>query len=129
MTTLQWHSFGVAAKYTIGPWKFFGGYEYIDLANPNNPLVPGAWLPLTPQPDIDDVARRAKKRIASNGEKAKRAPLPQWLSGPSRKAAHSCQSRLQALRSIEPAEHISERAMLRKGARPRSVAGAGLSFR
>jgi hypothetical protein len=72
MTTLQWHSFGVAAKYTIGPWKFFGGYEYIDLADPNNPLVPGAWLPLTPQPDIDDVARRAKYRKSGSPRTAKK---------------------------------------------------------
>ena len=36
--------FQVAAKYVIGPWKFFGGYEHIDFSNPNNPLVPGAFL-------------------------------------------------------------------------------------
>jgi len=36
--------FQVAARYTIGPWKFFGGYEHIDFANPNNPLAPGAFL-------------------------------------------------------------------------------------
>jgi predicted porin len=35
--------FQVAARYTIGPWKLFGGYEHIDFANPNNPLVPGAF--------------------------------------------------------------------------------------
>ncbi|WP_213740311.1 porin [Bradyrhizobium sp. dw_411] len=34
--------FQVGAKYTIGPWKFYGGYEYIRLENPNNPLAPGA---------------------------------------------------------------------------------------
>ncbi len=36
--------FQVAAKYVIGPWKFYGGYEHINFANPNNPLVPGAFL-------------------------------------------------------------------------------------
>ncbi len=36
--------FQVAAKYVIGPWKFFGGYEHIDYADPNNPLAPGAFL-------------------------------------------------------------------------------------
>jgi predicted porin len=36
--------FSVGAKYTIGPWKLFGGYEYIDFANPNNPLLPGAFV-------------------------------------------------------------------------------------
>jgi predicted porin len=36
--------FQVAAKYTIGPLKLFGGYEHIDFANPNNPLGPGALL-------------------------------------------------------------------------------------
>jgi predicted porin len=36
--------FSVGAKYTIGPWKLFGGYEHIDYANPNNPLVAGAFL-------------------------------------------------------------------------------------
>ena len=30
--------FAVAAKYTIGPWKLYGGYEHIQYANPNNPL-------------------------------------------------------------------------------------------
>jgi predicted porin len=34
----------VAARYTIGPWKLYGGYEYIDYANPNNPLTPGAFV-------------------------------------------------------------------------------------
>ena len=33
----------VGAKYTIGPWKLYGGYEYIQYANPNNPLTPGAF--------------------------------------------------------------------------------------
>jgi predicted porin len=35
-------AFQVGAKYTIGPWKFYGGYEYIRIENPNNPLAPGA---------------------------------------------------------------------------------------
>ena len=37
-------SFMLVAKYTIGPVKLYGGYEHIDLANPNNPLAPGAFL-------------------------------------------------------------------------------------
>jgi len=36
--------FSVGARYTLGPWKFWGGYEHIDYANPNNPLNPGAFL-------------------------------------------------------------------------------------
>jgi predicted porin len=36
--------FSVAARYTIGPWKLFAGYEHIDYSNPNNPLNPGAFL-------------------------------------------------------------------------------------
>jgi predicted porin len=36
--------FQVGARYTIGPWKLFGGYEHIDLANPSNPLANGAVL-------------------------------------------------------------------------------------
>jgi predicted porin len=36
--------FQVGLKYVIGPWKLFGGYEYIDYANPNNPLLPGAFI-------------------------------------------------------------------------------------
>jgi predicted porin len=36
--------FQVAAKYTIGPWKFYGGYEHVEFANPNNPLASGAFL-------------------------------------------------------------------------------------
>ena len=35
--------FSVGAKYIIGPWKFFGGYEHISFANPDNPLNPGAF--------------------------------------------------------------------------------------
>jgi predicted porin len=34
--------FQVGARYTLGPWKFYGGYEYIKSQNPNNPLAPGA---------------------------------------------------------------------------------------
>jgi predicted porin len=30
--------FSVGARYTIGPWKLFGGYENIHYANPDNPL-------------------------------------------------------------------------------------------
>jgi predicted porin len=36
--------FSVGARYTLGPWKFFGGYEHIEYANPNNPLNPGAFI-------------------------------------------------------------------------------------
>jgi predicted porin len=35
--------FAVAAKYVIGPWKLYGGYEHIQFANPSNPLNPGAF--------------------------------------------------------------------------------------
>jgi predicted porin len=35
--------FQVAAKYTIGQWKFYGGYEHLTFANPDNPLQPGAF--------------------------------------------------------------------------------------
>ncbi len=35
--------FQIAARYTIGPWKFFGGYEHLWFDNPNNPLTPGAF--------------------------------------------------------------------------------------
>jgi predicted porin len=35
--------FSVGARYTIGPWKLFGGYEHINYANPNNPINPGAF--------------------------------------------------------------------------------------
>jgi predicted porin len=35
--------FAAGAKYTIGPWKLFSGYEWIQFANPNNPLLPGAF--------------------------------------------------------------------------------------
>jgi predicted porin len=36
--------FQVGARYTIGPWSVYGGYEHINFANPNNPLNPGAFL-------------------------------------------------------------------------------------
>jgi predicted porin len=36
--------FSVGARYTLGPWKFWAGYEHIDYSNPNNPLAPGAFL-------------------------------------------------------------------------------------
>jgi predicted porin len=36
--------FSIGARYTIGPWKLFGGYEWIQYANPNNPLVAGAFV-------------------------------------------------------------------------------------
>ncbi|HLI98116.1 MAG TPA: porin, partial [Bradyrhizobium sp.] len=36
--------FQAAARYTIGPWKLFGGYENIHSNNPNNPLAPGAFI-------------------------------------------------------------------------------------
>jgi predicted porin len=35
--------FQVGARYTIGPWKLFAGYERIDFSNPSNPLAPGAF--------------------------------------------------------------------------------------
>jgi predicted porin len=35
--------FAIAARYTIGPWKLFGGYEHIQYSNPDNPLAPGAF--------------------------------------------------------------------------------------
>jgi predicted porin len=34
--------FSVGVRYTLGPWKFFGGYEHIDYANPTNPLNAGS---------------------------------------------------------------------------------------
>jgi predicted porin len=36
--------FQVGAKYVIGPWKFYGGYENVRFANPDNPLNPGAFV-------------------------------------------------------------------------------------
>jgi predicted porin len=35
--------FSVGAKYTLGPWKLYGGYEHLNFANPNNPMQPGAF--------------------------------------------------------------------------------------
>ena len=37
-------SFMAVAKYTIGPVKLYGGYEWIQYANPNNPLASGAFI-------------------------------------------------------------------------------------
>jgi predicted porin len=34
--------FQIGARYTIGPWKLYGGYEHLSFSNPNNPLLPGA---------------------------------------------------------------------------------------
>jgi predicted porin len=36
--------FQFGAKYVIGPWKFYGGYENVHFANPDNPLAPGAFV-------------------------------------------------------------------------------------
>jgi predicted porin len=36
--------FQLGAKYTIGPWKLFGGYENIRSVNPHAPLSPGAFV-------------------------------------------------------------------------------------
>ena len=35
-------TFMIGARYTIGPWKLFGGYEHITVTNPDNPLQAGA---------------------------------------------------------------------------------------
>ncbi len=35
--------FQIAGRYTIGPWKFYGGYEFVQYENPSNPLSPGAF--------------------------------------------------------------------------------------
>jgi predicted porin len=35
--------FSVGARYTIGPWKLYGGYEHIQFANPKSALAPGAF--------------------------------------------------------------------------------------
>src|SRR5581483_2291903 len=35
--------FQVGIRYTLGPWKFYGGYEHLTFSNPNNPLAPGAF--------------------------------------------------------------------------------------
>ncbi|HET7886974.1 MAG TPA: porin [Bradyrhizobium sp.] len=37
-------TFQVAARYTIGPWKFYGGYEHVTYENPNQALAPGAFV-------------------------------------------------------------------------------------
>ena len=36
-------TFQIAAKYTIGPWKLFGGVERVSFNNPDNPLNAGAF--------------------------------------------------------------------------------------
>jgi predicted porin len=36
--------FSVGARYVIGPWKLFAGYENIHFSNPDNPLLPGAFV-------------------------------------------------------------------------------------
>jgi predicted porin len=36
--------FQAAGRYTIGQWKLYAGYEWIQFANPNNPLAPGAFI-------------------------------------------------------------------------------------
>jgi predicted porin len=36
--------FQVMARYTIGPWKFYGGYEHVTYENPNSALAPGAFV-------------------------------------------------------------------------------------
>ena len=35
--------FAVGAKYVLGPWKLYAGYEHIQFANPSTPLLPGAF--------------------------------------------------------------------------------------
>jgi predicted porin len=37
-------AFMAVAKYSIGAFKLYGGYEYIEFANPNNPLPVGSFL-------------------------------------------------------------------------------------
>jgi predicted porin len=37
-------TFEVAARYTIGQWKLYAGYEHITKSNPENPLQPGATI-------------------------------------------------------------------------------------
>jgi predicted porin len=34
--------FQAAARYTVGPWKLFGGYEWIQFANPQNAIAAGS---------------------------------------------------------------------------------------
>ena len=36
--------FQVGAKYVIGAWKLYGGYENVHFANPDSPLAPGAFV-------------------------------------------------------------------------------------
>jgi predicted porin len=36
-------AFSIGAKYTLGPWKFYAGYEHLQFANPSTPLFPGAF--------------------------------------------------------------------------------------
>ena len=36
--------FSVGAKYVLGPWKFYGGYEHITFKDPSTPLLPGAFI-------------------------------------------------------------------------------------
>jgi predicted porin len=36
--------FAVGAKYVLGPWKFYGGYEHITFKDPSTPLLPGAFI-------------------------------------------------------------------------------------
>jgi len=36
--------FQVGARYVIGPWKLFAGYEHVNFTNPSNPLAAGAFL-------------------------------------------------------------------------------------
>ena len=36
-------TFQIAGKYTIGPWKLFGGFEQVRFENPDNPLNAGAF--------------------------------------------------------------------------------------
>jgi predicted porin len=37
-------AFQVGAKYVIGPWKLYAGYENVHFSNPDNPLLPGAFV-------------------------------------------------------------------------------------
>lgn len=52
---------------TIGPRKFFGGYEYIDLANPNNPAGARCVAAARPRNQTSMTLR-----VARNIEKADR---------------------------------------------------------
>jgi predicted porin len=38
-------AFQAVGKYTVGPVKLYAGYENVHVANPNNPLSPGSFLP------------------------------------------------------------------------------------